>query len=71
MVTVMPCLCWCVSRLITMNYLRTTFWFYSDVDLAYYIAGNQIIAYSIAFVGWLIIEKPLMNIEMAIFTHKR
>jgi hypothetical protein len=54
-----------------MNYLRTTFWFYSDVDLAYYIVGNQIIAYSIAFVGWLIIEKPLMNIEMAIFTHKR
>jgi len=40
---------------------------YTDLNFIYFFIGNIIISYSLAFIGWLAFEKPIMNLEKWIF----
>jgi len=53
------------------EYSRSQLFYWSELAFAYDAMSNIIISYAIAFVGWLCIEKPLMNLEMMAFDRKR
>lgn len=56
--------------IIVVLYMRYTLVTYSDVEYAYMFLGNMIGAYFTAFIGYVLVEKPLQNLELLLFPAK-